>query len=88
MSHQLPQDLHTFLNALQGSVGRVPINVSYNDSEPFVTDYFITVGHQRFQLWCNHKSTDELKWGYKSLGISGFGNFQQGFDMNQFDEVV
>lgn len=75
MSHQLPPDLHTFLNALQSSVGGVPINVSYNDSESWVVDYFITVGRQKFNLWHN---VNVNGWGWEQVGFSHI--YTQGFD--------
>lgn len=75
MAHQIPDKLQQFLTEFQRKAKVGISRVEYNDKEPYVTDYFIYVLDQVFQVW--HNVDDTWGWDVKWNMMGGFRQSHQ-----------
>lgn len=70
---KLPQKLQLFFTVLEQKAAQngLPMQVSVNDKESYVVDFYIHTGLQTFRLWWNINDKSD-QWPDGSMGWSEY----------------
>lgn len=62
----IPNNLKLFLTVIEQRAAQegYMINVTYRETDQYVTDFYIQIGHQVFHLWWNLKSSGDVPYGW------------------------